>query len=61
MKELIDGGFLYIATPPLYLSKKVKTSAMHGMMNNALLSLKEMAGEGKEESVNTQRYKGLEK
>ncbi|CAN5588846.1 DNA topoisomerase (ATP-hydrolyzing) subunit B [soil metagenome] len=59
MKELIEGGYLYIATPPLYLVKKGKDQRYAWNDEQRLLFIKELAGEGKEESVNTQRYKGL--
>ncbi|MEO8087745.1 MAG: DNA topoisomerase (ATP-hydrolyzing) subunit B [Bacteroidota bacterium] len=59
MKELIEGGYLYIATPPLYLVKKGKDQRYAWNDEQRLLFIKELAGEGKEENVNTQRYKGL--
>jgi len=59
MKKLIESGYLYIATPPLYLVKKGAKSgyAWNDAQRDKLI--KELAGEGKEDSVNVQRYKGL--
>ena len=59
MKELIEGGHLYIATPPLYLVKKGKEQRYAWNDEQRVLFIKELAGDGKEENVNTQRYKGL--
>jgi len=59
MKELIEGGHLYIATPPLYLVKKGKDQRYAWNDEQRVAFIKEMAGEGKEDSVGTQRYKGL--
>ncbi|MEY5042181.1 MAG: hypothetical protein RLZZ414_1740 [Bacteroidota bacterium] len=59
MRELIDNGYIYIATPPLYLVKKGKQERYCFDEAERELAIKEMAGEGKESSVNIQRYKGL--
>lgn len=59
MKELIENGYIYIATPPLYQVKKGTKSeyAWNEDMRDRLIQ--EMKGAGSESSVNVQRYKGL--
>ena len=59
LKELVDGGYLYIATPPLYLVKKGKEQIYAWTDEQRMAAVKQLAGEGKEESVGIQRYKGL--
>lgn len=59
LKELIEVGYLYIATPPLYLVKKGKDSTYAWNDEQRIAAIKQLAGEGKEENVNVQRYKGL--
>ncbi len=59
MKELIEHGYLYIALPPLYLLKKGKTERYCWTEEERIALVKEMAPDGKEESVGVQRYKGL--
>ncbi|RUT78237.1 DNA topoisomerase (ATP-hydrolyzing) subunit B [Ancylomarina longa] len=58
MKPLIENGYLYIATPPLYLVKKGKNQ-QYCWDENQRLRLIEDWGGGKESSLHIQRYKGL--
>jgi len=58
MQDLIKNGNLYIATPPLYLIKKGKTQQYCWSEEERVKVVKEF-GQGKESSVNIQRYKGL--
>ena len=59
MKELVEGGNIYIATPPLYLVKKGNQSEYCWNDNQRDLAVERMKGAGKESSVGIQRYKGL--
>jgi len=58
MQDLIKGGNIYIATPPLYLIKKGKSERYCWTEEERELAVQEM-GQGKESSVGIQRYKGL--
>jgi DNA gyrase subunit B len=58
MKELIENGYIYIATPPLYLVKKGKDQIYAWNEEDRAEAVKKLGGE-KEGSVNVQRYKGL--
>jgi DNA gyrase subunit B len=58
MKELIEKGYLYIALPPLYLVKKGKKQVYCWTEEQRKKAVAEL-GEGKDESVSVQRYKGL--
>ena len=51
--------YLYIALPPLYLLKKGKDQRYCWDEQQREVLMREMGGEGKEDSVNIQRYKGL--
>ncbi|MGL4292716.1 MAG: DNA topoisomerase (ATP-hydrolyzing) subunit B [Bacteroidales bacterium] len=58
MRPLIENGYLYIATPPLYLCKRGKTEEYcWNEQQRQQFILK--YGNGNENSVHTQRYKGL--
>jgi DNA gyrase subunit B len=58
MNELIKNGYLYIATPPLYLVKKGKTERYCWSDQEREAFIQEFGG-GKESGIHTQRYKGL--
>ena len=58
MKELIEQGYLYIATPPLYLCKKGKVEE-YCWTEQQRQAFIEKYGAGNEGGIHTQRYKGL--
>lgn len=58
MKELIEQGYLYIATPPLYLVKKGKLEEYCWNDTQRQAFIDKYSG-GNEGAVHTQRYKGL--
>jgi DNA gyrase subunit B len=58
MLDLIKQGYLYIATPPLYLIKRGKEERYCWSEEERKRVVKEF-GQGKESTVNIQRYKGL--
>ncbi|MBP1890786.1 DNA gyrase subunit B [Clostridium moniliforme] len=57
MRELIDGGHVYIAQPPLYKVTKSKKD-YYAYTDSELDEILELVG-GKDNSTNIQRYKGL--
>lgn len=59
MRDLIEKGYLYIALPPLYLVKRGKEERYCWTEEERIARIKELAQDGKEDSVNIQRYKGL--
>ena len=59
MKELIDQGNIFIATPPLYLVKKGQDQRYAWSDDQRDSFVQEMKGKGTETSVGIQRYKGL--
>ncbi len=59
MKELIELGYIYIATPPLYQVKKGNKAQYAWTDDQRDLLIQQMKGSGSDSSVNVQRYKGL--
>src|SRR6478609_2682284 len=59
MRELIEQGYVYIALPPLYLLKKGKEERYCWNEEERDILVKQLAKDGKEDSVGVQRYKGL--
>jgi DNA gyrase subunit B len=59
MKELIENGYIYIATPPLYLVKKGNTERYCWTEDERLKLVADMSKDGSEKGIHIQRYKGL--
>ena len=59
MREMIENGYIYIATPPLYLVKKGKQAKYAWDDKERDTYINDMKGAGSESSVHVQRYKGL--
>ena len=59
MKEVIDGGYLYLALPPLYRVSQGKKEAYAYDDNERDLTIERMKKDNKNTKVSIQRYKGL--
>jgi DNA gyrase subunit B len=59
MKELNEFGYIYVASPPLYLVKKGKEQEYCWTEEQRDAAVQKLKGAGKEDSVHIQRYKGL--
>jgi len=59
MRELIESGYIYIATPPLYQVKKGSKSGYAWNEDERDRLIMQLKGAGTESSVGIQRYKGL--
>lgn len=59
MRALIEAGYVYIASPPLYLVKKGKDQEYCWNDAQRDAAVQRLKGAGKEDSVHVQRYKGL--
>ena len=59
MKEVIDGGYLYLALPPLYRVAQGKKEAYAYDDNERDLIIERMNKDNKKTKVTIQRYKGL--
>ena len=58
MRPLIENGYVFIATPPLYLCKRGKTEE-YCWTDQQRQAFIDKYGNGNENTIHTQRYKGL--
>ncbi len=59
MKDLIEKGYVYIATPPLYLIRKGKDERYCWTEDDRNALVKEWSADGQGKGMHIQRYKGL--
>ncbi len=59
MRELIEMGYVYIATPPLYLVKKGREEIYAWNDDERKAIIADLSKNGKETGITFQRYKGL--
>jgi DNA gyrase subunit B len=58
MRDLIENGYVYVATPPLYLLRKAKEERYCWSEEERIQVTKELSPDG-EKGIHIQRYKGL--
>jgi DNA gyrase subunit B len=59
MKQMIENGYIYIATPPLYLIKKGNQEKYCWDEDARKAYIEEISKDGSEKGIHIQRYKGL--
>jgi len=59
MKELIERGYVYIATPPLYLVRRGKEEQYAWDEDQRTMLVRQLSTDGIDKGVHVQRYKGL--
>ncbi len=59
MNDLIEQGYVYIATPPLYLIKSGKNERYCWSEEEREATVREFSSNGSDKNVHIQRYKGL--
>jgi len=59
MNDLIEQGYVYIATPPLYLIKSGKNERYCWTEEEREAIVREFSSNGSEKNIHIQRYKGL--
>jgi DNA gyrase subunit B len=59
MKELIENGYVYVATPPLYLIRKGNKERYCWSEEERAAVVNEFSDNGTEKGIHIQRYKGL--
>ena len=59
MKEIIDGGYLYLALPPLYRVSQGKKEHYVYDDNEREITMNRMRQDNKSQKIGVQRYKGL--
>lgn len=59
MRELIENGNIYIATPPFYLIRKGKDERFCWNEDERKQAVQELSKDGTEKGLSVQRYKGL--
>ena len=59
MKEIIDGGYLYLALPPLYRISQGKKEHYVYDDNEREITMNRMRQDNKSQKIGVQRYKGL--